>query len=166
MGLVECRSGRLVEGIPWLRQAVDADPQNIAFRVMLVRALVDAGRPAEGLETAIPPSGSSPSELALWHARAEAADASGEREASVEAWGRLCSAGAGDWRVWNNYANTCAALGRWTRASAAFRRALELNPSEVPLRRSLAMALAREGRFEESADELGRWVEASSDNIA
>ena len=166
MGLIECRIGRLDAGVNWLRRAVEGEPGNVGFRVMLARALIDAGRADEALEVAPPPSaGTSPAELALWHARGEAADAVGNSEIAAEAWGRLCSLGAGDWRAWSNLGNASAGLARWSNAATAFRRALELNPSEVSLRRSLATALSRAGEFQESADELGRWVEASPKDV-
>jgi tetratricopeptide (TPR) repeat protein len=161
LGLIECRMGRLERGVEWLRRASDAEPDNVSFRVMLARALVDDGRADEALAIASPPTGTSPPELALWHARAEAADAAQDWEASVGAWEQLCLAGAADWRAWNNYANALAKLGRWDNSWRAFKRALELNPGELALRRSLATALARAGRYEESADELERWVEAA-----
>jgi tetratricopeptide (TPR) repeat protein len=166
MGLIECRIGRLDAGVNWLRRAVEGEPGNVGFRVMLARALIDAGRADEALEVAPPPpAGTSPAELALWHARGEAADAVGNSEIAAEAWGRLCSLGAGDWRAWSNLGNASAGLARWSNAATAFRRALELNPSEVSLRRSLATALSRAGEFQESADELGRWVEASPKDV-
>jgi tetratricopeptide (TPR) repeat protein len=161
LGLIDCRAGRLDSGIESLRRASEAEPANAAFRVMLARALVDAGRAKEALDTAQPPPGNSPPEMALWHVRAEAADAVGDREASAEAWGRLCAARADDWRAWNNHGHALAALGRWAGAASAFRRAADLNPGELSLRRALAAALARSGKYQESADELGRWVEAS-----
>jgi len=166
MGLIECRSGRFEAGLEWLYRALEAEPANVAFRVMLVRALVDVGRPTEALGVAAPPSGTSPAELALWHARAEAADAIGDTEAAAGAWGKLCTAGSRDWRAWSNYGHALTGLGRWRTATAAFRHALEFNPSEVSLRRSLATALSRAGEFQESADELGRWVEASPEDAS
>ena len=161
MGLIECRSGRPDVGADWLRQALDANPDNLAFRVMLARALVDSGRHAEALEVAQPPVGYTPPELAVWHVRAEAADAAKAWEQSVEAWGRLGSARPGEWRAWSNQANALGELGRWLEAAESLRRAAEANPAELPLRRAVATALARAGRYQESADELGRWVEAS-----
>ena len=41
MGLIECRSGKIDSGIEWLREASEAEPANAAYRVMLVRALID-----------------------------------------------------------------------------------------------------------------------------
>ncbi len=165
MGLIECRRGRLGSGVEWLWRARDSDPENIAFRVMLARALADSGRHQEALEVAEPPAGYTPPELALWHVRAEAADAVEAWEESAVAWRRLTAARPDDWRAWTNYGSASAALARWSDASAAFGRALELNPSDLSLMRNLAMALSRAGQFQESADVLGRWVEASPDDV-
>ena len=62
IGLIECRSGRPDLGVDWLRRALQAEPNNLAFRVMLARALADSGRPADALEVAEPPAGESPPE--------------------------------------------------------------------------------------------------------
>lgn len=161
-GLIHCRLGNATEGVDWLRRAADSDPANVAFRVMLARALVDSGRPGEALEAAPPPEGTSPPELALWHARAEAADAAGETDESVEAWGRLCRAGVADWRAWANYGQALAVTEQWPRAEVAFRRAIELDPREPTVRRDMAVSLARQGREYEAADELLKWSEDAS----
>jgi tetratricopeptide (TPR) repeat protein len=164
LGLIECRSGNIEKGVERLGRAALAEPDNVPFRVMLTRALIDAGRPSDALEAAAPPAGSSPPELALWHTRAEAADAAEAWDVSAEAWERLCFAGVGGWRAWSNYGNALAALQRWPDASNAFKRAAELNPGQPELRRSLAAALARAGQFQQSADELQRWVDAVPDD--
>ncbi|MGH6659876.1 MAG: tetratricopeptide repeat protein, partial [Sphingomicrobium sp.] len=72
LGLIDCRTGRLDSGVERLRRASDAEPGNIAFRVMLMRALVDSGRAGEALALPAPDSVTEPSTLPLWHARAEA----------------------------------------------------------------------------------------------
>jgi len=158
-GLIECRSGRLESGVEWLRRAAEAAPDNIAFRVMLVRALTDSGRPGEALAAAISPVGTSPAELALWHARAEAADAASEHEASAEAWRKMASARPNDWRAWNNAGNALAALDRWEEAASSLRRAVELNPGEAPIRRNLASALGHAGAYEESAEQFRKLID-------
>ncbi len=94
-------------------------------------------------------------------ARAEAAEAAGDRAAAAEAWGQLCSAGSGDWRVWSNYGGALAALGRWLECAKALRRAADLNPAEPLLRQAAASALAQAGRHDEGADELKLWVQAA-----
>jgi len=166
LGLIECRSGELASGIEWLRKASDGDPANVGFRVMLARALIDSGRAAEALDIATPPDGESPPELALWHARAEAADATGASEASAEAWGRLSSARSGDWRAWGNYGDALARLERWAEAVAALRRAVALNPGHRQLRDNLVSALTQAGVHEEAADELSRLLDEGPDNVA
>lgn len=166
LGLIHCREGRLDAGIERLRNAVDAQPGNSAFRVMLARALNDAERPAEALAVATPPTGTTPPELALWHARAEAARASGEYAIAEQAWKILCAARPDDWRDWANYGDALAGLKRWPEAVNAFRHALQLNAGEAPLRRKLATALMRIGHYDEGAAEFRRWVDMSPDDTA
>ena len=161
VGLIHCRLGNPEAGVDWLRLASDSDPGNLAFRVMLARALVDAGRALEALDAAIPPEGTTPAELALWHVRAEAAATAGQKDLALQALARLCSAGVGDWRIWRDYAEALSDAERWLEASRAFEQAARLNPQELELQRSLARALARGGRHDQSADELRKWVEAS-----
>jgi len=166
LGLIDCREGRLETGVKHLRDALDSEPDNAAFRVMLARALVDSGRVQDALAVAAPQTGTSAAEIALWHVRAEAAQSIGRYEVAAEAWNVLCAARPDDWRAWANYGDSLARLGNWNEAARTFRRALQLNPGEVPLRRKLATALARAGRYDESADEFKRWVEASPDDAA
>ena len=161
VGLIHCRLGNPEAGVDWLRLASDSDPGNLPFRVMLARALVDAGRALEALDAAIPPEGTTPAELALWHVRAEAAATAGQKDLALQALARLCSAGVGDWRIWRDYAEALSDAERWLEASRAFEQAARLNPQELELQRSLARALARGGRHDQSADELRKWVEAS-----
>jgi tetratricopeptide (TPR) repeat protein len=163
MGLIECRSGRLDSGIEWLRQASEGEPGNVTYRVMLVRALVDGGRAQEALAESFTPPGNSPPELALLHARAEAADQAGAIEPAIEAWGRLCQAGVRDWKAWANYGNALGAADCWAEAVTAFRTALQLEPGEVGLRRTLSAALARIGQYEEASEELLHWMELAPD---
>lgn len=166
LGLIECRSGNPGGGVEWLRKASDAEPDNIGFRVMLARALIDSGRPGEALEAAPPPSGTSPAELALLHARAEAADAAKAYEASAEAWGRFSSTRSVDWRAWANYGDALARLERWPEAVAALRRAVALNPGDRELNDNFVSALTLGGFQEEAADELVRLLDAGPDKVA
>lgn len=164
VGLAHCRLGNAAEGVEWLQRATNSDPDNVGYRVMLARALTDSGRADEALRVATPPKGTTAADLALWHARAEAADAAGSPEQAADAWGSLCKVGVADWRAWANYGQALAALERWPRAEAAFRHAIELHSGEPTVRRDLAITLARQGRENEAADELLRWCgEVSAD---
>jgi tetratricopeptide (TPR) repeat protein len=150
LGLIHCRLGNLAQGVEHLKWAADAEPGNVAFKVMLARALVDAGRSAEVLAMPEPPAITSPAELALWHVRAEAADAAGNTEAAVGAWSRMTVAVPGDWRAWGNLGNALAAQQRWAEAGEALSKAAELNPSDLTIRRNAGSALAQAGRLEEA----------------
>lgn len=164
LGLIECREGRLEAGIGYLRSAVDAQPDNIAFRVMLGRALADAARPQEALEVAIPPKDASPAGIALWHVRAEAAQAAGDHAAAAEAWKIFCAARPDDWRGWANYGEALAGLERWEDAANAFRRAWTLNPNELPIQQNLTSALAKAGFYAEAADQLRNMLDLGPDD--
>ena len=152
-------------GIDWLRKASDAEPANIGFRVMLARALTDAGRHREALDIASAPGGTSPAALALWHVRGEAALASGEPEEAVRAWQVLAKARPDDWRAWANCGQANAQLDRWEAAASAFRRAAALNPVDETVRRNLASALTQSGQFEEAAATLQQLLDAHGDDL-
>jgi tetratricopeptide (TPR) repeat protein len=154
LGLIDCREGRVAEGVEWLQRASGAEPDNLAFRLMLVRALVDAGRAGEALAIAQPSGATSAAEIAMWHARAEAARALPDHSAAAEAWKVLCKARADDWRNWAHYGEALAGLERWAEAADALRQACALNPRELPIRQNLATALARAGLYDEAVDQL------------
>ena len=165
MGLIECRCGRVAEGVEWLRRASEAEPDNIAFRVMLARALVDAGKADAALDVATPRSATAPAELALWHARAEAADCAERFDVAAEAWRVLALARQGDWRGWANLGEALGRLERWPDAAEALRRAWELNGVDRPLQQKYASALAWAGQYEESADQLRQMLDAGPEDV-
>jgi Flp pilus assembly protein TadD len=131
IGLIHCRQGDTAGGVEWLRQAVRAAPDNPAFRVMLARALVDSGRAAEALGTALPPTGAGPADLATWHVRAEAAERVGDFGKAVAAWRALCSARTTDWQACTNLGRNLLKLGRPDDADQAYREAMARAPAEA-----------------------------------
>ena len=164
LGLIECRQGRVESGVDHLRAAVDAQPANAAFRVMLARALNDAGRPAEALEAAPASKDTSAADMALWHVRAEAAQALGDHAAAAEAWNILTVARPDDWRFSANYGDALAGLGRWAEAANALRRAWQLKPDELSIRQNLASALTKAGFHDEAVDQLRGRLESGADD--
>ena len=164
LGLIDCRSGRMDSGIRHLRAALDAQPDNAGFRVMLARALVDSRRADEAFAVAARPIGTTPAELALWHVRAEAAQALGNHSEAAEGWKILCVARPDDWRVWANYGNALAGLERWEEAAKALRRALALNPNEPSIQQGFAAALTKAGFYAEAADQLRNMLESGPDD--
>jgi tetratricopeptide (TPR) repeat protein len=134
IGLIECRLGHPGIGADWLKRALEIRPDDAAFRVMLVRALVDSGRSQEALAEALRPSGTSPADLALWHARAEAADAAGRADLAAEAWRQLCSARPSDWRAWMNLGRSLLVLNQLDESATAYRRALSIDEDPEAVR--------------------------------
>ena len=164
LGLIECREGRMESGVRHLSEALDAEPDNAAFRVMLARALADSGRSQEALDVAVAPAGTSPAEIALWHVRAEAAQATSRHGAAAEAWKILCAVRPDDWRAWANYGDALAGLERWEEAANALRRAWTLNPNELPIQQNFAGALTKAGFYAEAADQLRQMLDAGPDD--
>jgi tetratricopeptide (TPR) repeat protein len=165
LGLIECRSGQLDRGIDWFLAAREGEPANIGYRVMLVRALVDAGRAGEALEAAVTAEGTSPAELALLHARGEAAEAAGASFEAADAWHRLSKVRPGDWLTRASLGNALGELGRWDEAAQAFERALELNPGDVRLRRSLAATLTNGGRLKQALEQFKRCINVEPNDV-
>lgn len=164
LGLIDCREGRIADGVEHLRTAVDAKPDNTAFRVMLARALIDSGKAEEALGIATPPGDASPAAMALWHARAEAAQASRHYAEAAAAWEVLCAARPDDWRAWANYGEALARLERWEEAANALRRAWTLNPTELPIQQNFAAALTKAGFYAEAADQLRQMLDSGPDD--
>jgi Flp pilus assembly protein TadD len=152
LGLIHCRLGDLGKGVEHLRAAADAEPGNAAFQVMLARALVDAGNPAQVLEMPEPPVPNSPATLALWQARAEAADSAENLEAAAAAWRKVADGAPRDWRAWSNLGNALAGLGRWHEAAEALSAAVDLNPAEPAIRRNAVAAVLQAGRIDLALD--------------
>jgi tetratricopeptide (TPR) repeat protein len=146
LGLIHCRLGDPGQGVEYLKAAADSEPSNPGFQVMLVRALVDCGRAAEALAMPEPPPIASPVTMALWQARAEAADSVPDHEAAAAAWARIAAAAPRDWRAWSNLGNALAALSRWAEAADALEEALKLNPAEDSVRANAVAALFQLGR--------------------
>ncbi len=143
LGLIDCREGRIAEGVAHLRAALEVEPDNVGYRVMLARALIDCGQPREALAIAGRPTGTGPAELALWHARSEAADAAGNAAAAAEAYQILCVAGSRDWRLWAGLGRNLFKLERVVDSEQAYRQALAIAPTEVVLISELGLVYER-----------------------
>lgn len=148
-GLVHCRLGDPARGVAHLKLAAEAEPANLAFRVMLARALIDAGRPTDVLAMAMPDAASTPAELALWHARAEAANRAGNRAAAVEAWTMIAGANPKDAQALINLARGLSQLGQFDEAEQALRRALEAEPRNPAATLYLGLAYERTNQLEQ-----------------
>lgn len=150
LGIVHCRLGDAAAGVEHLRVAAKAEPRNAAFRIMLMRALVDASRPGEVLAMEEPPPIRSAAAVEEWRARGEAADCAGDADESIRAWSTITAAVPGDWRAWANLGNGHANRAEWEQAADALSKAAALNPDDAALRRNAATALSQANRREEA----------------
>ena len=154
IGLIDCREGKLDSGIGWLRRAFEAEPERTAYRLMLIRALIDGGHGAEAFVLARRPDRTGPAELPLWNARSEAADAAGEADAAVEACQILSASGSGDWRNLANLGRNLLKLERLADAELAYRQALALAPTEVEPIHELGLVYERTNQHDRLAELL------------
>lgn len=154
LGLVECRAGRPKDGVPHLRRAIDLAPDNVAFRIILVRALIDAGEAEQAIALAGPPKPGTPSEAAEWQVRAEAAERCQDFIPAAEAWSAFAALQPNDWQAWNGAGNARAMAGDWEAAADALSRAHQINPGDPVLERNLASALAQSGDNQRAAQLL------------
>lgn len=150
LGLIECRLGDPTSGVRYLARAVEGQPDDIGFKIMLVRALVDAGDPARALGMPEPPPILSAATLELWKARAEAADAADNPKAAIIAWSKVAAAAHGDWRAWANLGRALTAESQWPEAIEALSQATRINPREASLRWSLGAAMGAADRHQEA----------------
>lgn len=164
LGLIHCRLGDAGAGAEHLRRAADAEPGNAAYRIMLMRALVDSGRATEVLDMPEPAPIRSAAALEEWRARAEAADAAKNGEAGVAAWSKVVAAAPKDWRAWANIGNSYAALGNWIEANDALSKAADLNPNDLMIRRRAAAGLLQLNRLEEAIVHLKAVAKAQPDS--
>jgi Flp pilus assembly protein TadD len=161
LGLIECRSGKPAAGVPHLKVAAEGEPDNVGFQVILARALVDSGRPQEVLSMEEPPKIASAEVLALWQARAEAANAAKNDGEAVRAWRTIAVARGNDHRAWTNLARACLKIELFDDGEKAYRQALAAAPRDVEVLHELALLYERIGRLEamaallESAEQAG-----------
>lgn len=147
LGLIFCRQGDPQTGAKWLMEALGAEPSNDAYRVMAIRALLDAGRPSEAMAEARRPGGSTGADMALWHARAEAAEAIGDSASATEAWQVLCSVRANDAQVWRNLARNLLRLRRFDDSERGYLRAMDLAPGDAAIILELGSLYERSNQF-------------------
>lgn len=170
LGLICCRLGRPEDGLEHLRAALSAEPRNLQYRAMLVRALIDARRADEALQLARRPA---PGPLAadLWRLRSEAAEAAGSIADRAEAVHNLRLAALTE-RLAQDPGNVSLLFERgrllgWLasddEAEADFRMLLDLNPANAEVVRELGNILERGNRLEELRQLVDGAIAASCD---
>ncbi len=147
-GLIHCRKRNPERGVEHLRLAAEAEPSNAGFKVMLARALIDSGNPADVLRMQKPPVRPTSAELALWQARAEAASATGSAADAAEAWRILANNNRTDPDSWINLGRSLFALKDFDEAERACLQALEVSPHNVNALLTLGLILERTNQLD------------------
>lgn len=156
LGLIHCRQGRLHDGLEHLQAALFAEPANVQYRVMLVRALIDVGRGVEALQNARRPL-PGPAAADLWRLRAEAADAAGSiadrnealRNAELDAVTAQLEENPGSLPLLLHRGRLLDALWRDQEAGEVYRSILAGDPANSEAVRELGLLLERTNRLDE-----------------
>jgi len=166
LGLIHCRQGELEPGVSCLRRALSAQPDNPGYRLMLARALIDAGAAAEAQKIAQDlPSTHGSAAFALLQVEAEAAAACGDLTGEVSALRQIAGARPSDWRAWNDLGSALARAADWPAAVTALERAWSLAPGEPLVCTNLAGALRGAGQLHESARVLLELLERRPEHV-
>lgn len=152
-GLAALEEGSPAEGARFLARAVAIRPMDVANRVNLVRALVEARdfEAAESVAAAGPPAHAELLRLSAWAAWQRGAPA-----IAVTRYAQLVSLPSASGEDWNNLGNARDAAGDLEGAVAALKRAAAMMPANVAVVVNLARALARARRHSEARDPIDR----------
>ncbi len=162
LGLVHCRLGRPQDGLDHLQAALAAEPRNLQFRAMLVRALIDSGRASDALRYARRP-GPGPLAADLWRLRAEAAQAAQSitdrteavRHLELEDLSARLAKDPDRLSLILDRGRVLGWLNRDEEAEADFRKVLESEPANAEAVRELGVVLERGNRL----DDLRRLID-------
>ncbi len=147
LGVAYCRTGDVGTGVTHLARAAVLKPRDPQILLMLMRALIDAGRPNEALAVAFTAEGlPTPAVAALWRARAEAAHAAADAMAEAEALGCVVELVPGDEQARDMLISLLIGTDR---AEAALAGLDALSPSRERQRHRSA-ALVALSRFDEA----------------
>lgn len=126
LGLSLEATGEVGEARTELERALASDPDNLAARIELATKLLEEHKPEEALD----------------HARRAAELAKDDQRPAYEK-------SAAFWLLgWSYYT-----AGQWRKSEKASRSALEVDPTLVPVRFNLGLALLRQGRADEARAE-------------
>ena len=155
-GLAAMDGGDPAEGARFLALAVAQRPDDLANRINLTRALIDAGDFAAA-EDAV--AGGPPGHPELLRLGAWAAWQRGDAATAAERYGRLVALSPGLAEDWNNLGNARDAAGDLDGAIPALRRAAALSPRDPGIVVNLARALVRARGLDEARALLQGLVE-------
>ncbi len=170
LGLVYCRLGKPQDALEYLQAALAAEPRNLQYLAMTVRALIDSGRAVEALALARRPA-AGPLAAPLWRLRAEAAESAGSiadrneavRNLRLEELTARIQADPDRPALLLERGRTLGWLARDEEAEEDFRAVLGNDPGNAEAVRELGVVLERANRLGELRDLVESSISAGCD---
>jgi tetratricopeptide (TPR) repeat protein len=164
------RKGSLPEAVPHAELAIELDPDNAEYRLLLARIHRDAGEydAADAVyRQALELSGDAALRdrirLEAGLARAEGLEAAGETGQALAGYSGLLDEHPGEVEVLAAAANAAAELGRFDEAAAYLREAVAGEPDSFDLQLRLADIYLRQGRTAAAEEALSAALDLASD---
>ena len=161
LGMLRCQGGDLPGGIPHLRAALAASPDDLTIATNLAAALVGTGAFGEAAELCNEARAGRDPGLRLWRLRGYALQQLDDHAGAARAYRRVVAGAPGDCETWNNLGNALAVSGDLPEAVVALERAASLDPASGPIQLNLASTLSQAGRLEEAVTVLQRFTAAN-----
>lgn len=159
-GLALAGLGRFGEAEPLLRQAVEAEPEQMPFRFNLIDMLQRQGRFDEAIDEIQKIVDRNPKHPRAWERLGDIAVARGKLEGASVAYTRSL-AGELNFDVAMKQARVFAAQGRYENAHVALGLAADLHPDDERVLILKADVLAAERKWKELGTLARAWVEAA-----
>jgi choline-sulfatase len=164
-GVALARQGRHDDAIEQLRLAVKAEPHNAEAALALARVLIATEREEEARRELWSAFDRRPGGIDFRIDAAELLLSLRQTESALAAVEPLRGAGSHHPRVVRIRVNALGALGRVEEAETVLRRALDHDPTMVPLRRSMTALLVGQERYGEAVAFLRAGLEAGVDQV-
>jgi predicted Zn-dependent protease len=148
--------GEARKAVPLLKRVVAADPANVEYRHLLARAYAGSNRPLEAAEELRAITGIAPKLPGAWYALFHAYNDVAQE--AVASFADVSAASERSERGWQDLllADALLADGRFTDAFATYRDALEVLPTMVNIRDSIATIYEKTGHADWAAIERGK----------
>jgi predicted O-linked N-acetylglucosamine transferase (SPINDLY family) len=149
-------AGRLEDATSCYRQALRAEPDDVAAQSGLADVFEALGRPAEAIELLEQALARSPACAALYSRLADAHHAQGHLPQAIEAYRRAIALGADEAAIWWGLGCALAGLGDHVPAAESFRRLAALQPDDGMALTNLGQSLFNLGQVDPALEAFRR----------
>jgi tetratricopeptide (TPR) repeat protein len=154
LGIICCQMADFKAGARYFGEALLKNPDDIAMRVNLVTALVDAGDNDAALTHCTAEAAARDPSARLGRFRGFLLQRNEDYAAAAHAYEQVVQAYPDDFDSWNNLGNARAALDDHEGSIKALQRAVELRPDVSPTRLNLVSAMIDANRIDEALAQL------------